>query len=547
LSVENAASLPRSINQLNRDLEAVKILESSEIDANVASFLTLLDIMKEVKVYNLNLSQKILRKIENQSTLSGDDLYQIKKGFEVFSKAANLILEAGKSYETKGHVMSKTYASRLKNPYLIKGHALWLLSNLTVMESIEAVHKLLYLNDDSFRRIFKSTFSANLISPKEAESLTALTDLVSRVSQTLSSRKFQQQVILVRTIVDEIKRSVANNPSTLSLYQEIEENRLSKEISEGRKEFSLNLFMFEDSIVRLLNRATNLLSGFFGNAAGSIKWRKGFLYENREVLNHLKATLNPMDIILEKSYFTATDKFIPGHYGHVALYLGTKAQLEEIGMWNHPKIVPYQKDIEEGKTILEAVRPGVRLSSVEDFSNIDEYTIIRKNENFDSYVQYYEQISRGMQQIGKPYDFNFDISTLNKIVCSELIYIVFGNVNWPTLYRLGRPTITPDDIAEILFRKNTPFKMTEYVASNERQKSVKVGLLEMADLFDYELRAWNGSELKDKSDPSNSFWKKDTKCYRVFSEGHKSDSEDLGKKVCKTSYKEYVYEEQGRQ
>ena len=61
----------------------------------------------------------------------------------------------------------------------------------------------------------------------------------------------------------------------------------------------------------------------------------------------------------------------------------------------------------------------------------------------------------------------FDVSTLDKIVCSELIYITFGNVKWPTEYRLGRPTITPDDVAEILFEKNTKFQIKKFMVSKE--------------------------------------------------------------------------------
>ena len=166
-----------------------------------------------------------------------------------------------------------------------------------------------------------------------------------------------------------------------------------------------------------------------------------------------KKDLQPLDILFEKSPFVLTDKFIPGHYGHVALYLGTQAQLEAIGMWDHPSIVPYQEQIASGFVILEAVRPGVRLTTLENFLNIDELTVVRKKDALDSPEIIREQITRGFEQIGKSYDFNFDISTLDKIVCSELIYIIYGHVNWTTRYRVDRPTVTPDDLGEILSKR----------------------------------------------------------------------------------------------
>jgi len=93
---------------------------------------------------------------------------------------------------------------------------------------------------------------------------------------------------------------------------------------------------------------------------------------------------------------------------------------------------------------------------------------MRKKDVLENSSTLIDQITRGMDQIGKAYDFNFDISTLDKIVCSELIYIMYGNTIWPTQYRLGRPTITPDDVAEILFYKNSKYQMIEFLVSKEQ-------------------------------------------------------------------------------
>ena len=67
-----------------------------------------------------------------------------------------------------------------------------------------------------------------------------------------------------------------------------------------------------------------------------------------------------------------------------------------------------------------------------------------------------------MLQIGKDYDFNFDVETLDKIVCSELIYLVFGNVVWPTKYQLMRNTISPDNVGEILYFLKSKFELKTY-------------------------------------------------------------------------------------
>jgi hypothetical protein len=500
--------------------------------------------MKGVKVHNSELFKKLLEKIQNQNTFSGDDLYLIKRTAEVFFKITTKILQFGKLYEFKSTVMAKTFAYEKMNPELVKAHLFWLSSNLVVMDNIESAHKILYKNGGSFRRIFKSSFDADTITDEEKSSLLAMTKQLRGLRDVLESKRFSHEVILVREISDKIASSLATDQEGLAVLSEIKNNKIAKDISAGRDSFKLVLHGYDDAAVDVFNLATNYLSAFFGNVSGNVHWRKGHLYQNEEVLQMAKKSLIPMDIILEKSPFVLTDKFIPGHYGHVAIYLGTKEQLMALGMWDHPQIIPHREEIEAGKTILEAVRPGVRLNSLAEFLNIDEYTIIRKKDGLNSFAQVSEQITRGMEQLKKEYDFNFDISTLDKIVCSELVYIVFGHVNWPTQYRLGRPTVTPDDIGEILFKKNSNFKMTDYVASTERHKIEKYDINHLADIYGYELRAFDGSPVKDLESPTNSFWKKETKCYTVSSSDNGETKTPHLKRSCKTKYKEYTYEEE---
>jgi hypothetical protein len=529
----------RSLERFQLDLANISIDKTTpmkNIDENLAKFTILKRMTKEVQVHNINLSQKLLTKIQNHNTFSGDDLYLIKRSSEVFFNVSIKMLELGKLYQFKPSVMSKTFASTQMNTDLIKGHLIWLNSNILTMESIENVHKILYLNEKSFRRIFKNSFDPKDITIEQKNSLKAMTNLVDELGEVLASRKFSQQIILIREIADKIAVPLKDDLDAMGALNEIKNNDLATQMARGRKDFNLDLYTYSDATVGVFNKVTNFLSGFFGNVMGRIRSRKGHLYRNESILALTKKSLIPMDIILEKSPFVLTDKFIPGHYGHVAIYLGTKEQLINLGMWTHPDIVPYQADIEAGKTILEAVRSGVRLNSVEEFLNIDEYTVVRKTDGLKSLDQVSEQINRGINQLGKAYDFNFDISTLDKIVCSELIYIVFGHVTWPTRYRFGRPTVTPDDIGEVLFLKNTAFKMTDYVGSTKRQKPIFYDINHLAEIYGYELRAENGGPVLDSMRSSNSFWKKETKCYNV-------SSSEFKKKSCKVTYKEYTYEE----
>jgi hypothetical protein len=163
--------------------------------------------------------------------------------------------------------------------------------------------------------------------------------------------------------------------------------------------------------------------------------------------------------------------------------------------------------------------------------NLDEMLIIRKADNFMNRDLLLSRLNRGFSLIGKPYDFNFDVSTVDKIVCSELIFIVFGNVHWPTQYRLGRPTITPDNIAEIIFQKNSKFKFQSFISGNNKGEVEKLGIDFLAEDLDYQAQADLG------------FKKKFTKCYDVKNNIYDDSSLGSSNRVCETSYVEYSYEE----
>ena len=69
------------------------------------------------------------------------------------------------------------------------------------------------------------------------------------------------------------------------------------------------------------------------------------------------------------------------------------------------------------------MRQGVKLNTLAHFMNIDDLVILRhrelKKDNKNEYLV------RAFTQVGKKYDFNFDVETDKKIVCSEIVYVVF--------------------------------------------------------------------------------------------------------------------------
>lgn len=202
-----------------------------------------------------------------------------------------------------------------------------------------------------------------------------------------------------------------------------------------------------DHVGNLGELAESTVSGVVGNTLGLVETRKGYLTTlPAEDRARIKGAFKPLDVMFEKTPFRLTDKSIPGHYGHVAVWVGTEAELKELGLWDHPSVVPYREKIQSGAGIIEALRPGVEINTFDHFLNIDDLLVIRSSEEM-SREDVRAGVLRAFAQLGKSYDFNFNVESDREIVCSELAFVVFPAIPWPTSKVLGRYSITPDQVA----------------------------------------------------------------------------------------------------
>lgn len=200
-----------------------------------------------------------------------------------------------------------------------------------------------------------------------------------------------------------------------------------------------------DTLIGLERNGVSLFSMVFGNAVGLVETRKGKLLRQGGVADEVRAALRSGDILLEKTPFRLTDKLIPGYWGHAAVWVGSEEELKELEIWDDPAVIPHQEEIRSGRRVVEALRSGVEINKLESFMNIDSLGIMRR--------PVADRQARGrvvlaaLRQIGKPYDFNFDVESKERVYCSKLVYLAYGDLDWPTQKSLGRTTFTPDDVA----------------------------------------------------------------------------------------------------
>ena len=232
------------------------------------------------------------------------------------------------------------------------------------------------------------------------------------------------------------------------------------------------------------------------------------------IANNLRAG----DVIFEKTRFALTDKFIPGNFGHVAIYLESYEALQQLGVFDsatmrlaangmtadeiNARVEVYAAEFAaiaekeqwvrflimrrktfsktfnghplnplllealyrlryEHENVLEALRDGQATSSHEGgvtvnrlahFFYIDDFAAMRLRQRDLPAAKYRANLSRflalALLQYGKPYDFQFDVNTLDAIVCSELIYQSFVDIDFKTGRSLASYTISPDQVAQ---------------------------------------------------------------------------------------------------
>jgi hypothetical protein len=219
---------------------------------------------------------------------------------------------------------------------------------------------------------------------------------------------------------------------------------------------------FVDALDELGKSTVGTLSKIFGNGVGLIETRKGMLLQSEEVERHLLDVLQPLDILLEKTPFRLTDRFIPGHFGHVAIWMGTYEELDRLGIWDdeifaEDRFQAYREMVRTGHSVLEALRTGVELNSLEEFLNVDDLAVLRPRHLEEDEMP--ATLIRAFRQVGKAYDFNFEVETTDTIVCSELPYHVYTGVDWQTDEQLGRFTISPDHVAAEALTDSGPFEL----------------------------------------------------------------------------------------
>jgi hypothetical protein len=202
----------------------------------------------------------------------------------------------------------------------------------------------------------------------------------------------------------------------------------------------------------------------------------------------LKANLKPLDLLFEKRNFTLTNYTIPGHWGHVAIWLGTKEELIANGMWDKDFFIPFKQAIEEGKNIIEIRKKGVQFVSLEHFMNLDEVGVTR----IKSARNQMDEIFRNLaSEMDTPYDFSFNAQTPDKLTCTELVAYTYGNIRWPEYETFIQVSLRPDDVGILSLYDDTPEEFILYLKGHRKAPFEKIAFEGWKKLFNKKVKKLN--------------------------------------------------------
>jgi len=411
----------------------------------LSAFRTLAEQALMLRAETIKVGQRIKSQQERGVPLSGDDLALMNEGLGMHLDIRRDLLRMAEAHEcwldgsdADLKPVGISPAIRRQGVALSLAAALVLYDNYLLAVS-------LFEGDPKLRRILNERDPGYAVHSAELANVTLNYDSVSNRARVRSAIRFFEKES------KQLKTDAAADPDldyAVTLVEQSPSFSMVKKWSPlfviGRKLGFLGAAT-SDTITGLEREGVSLFSMVFGNAVGLVETRKGKLYKKKDVVTEVRANLKAGDILLEKTPFRLTDKLIPGYWGHAAVWTGSEEELKTLGIWDHPVVVKHREEIRKGNLVVEALRSGVEINPLERFMNIDSLGILRKPK-----ITREEQariVIQALRQVGKPYDFNFDVESKERVYCSKLVYLSYSGIDWPTKKSIGRTTFTPDDVA----------------------------------------------------------------------------------------------------
>lgn len=451
--------------------------ELSYQDAQSKMNLDIYQLQQQVE-RSLVFREKVAVNLKQLNALANQDKPFSPKLINQLSQAIALEIELMKpilATAAKHGCWYSEQTAKLDNRIRLKGSMIALATLVSLYDEYGTVFAVISEND-RLRRFLNHADSGYSRDEYLLESLTSMyvdTDMLAYVSDLVHAYHDNQEKITQLAMGDDNLAYLLHMVDTSKSYPVLLQMDFIDIANYRRK---IRRRVTRDTLKEIGRATVNSLSEGFSNAVGNYEERKGLLYQDKAVEHYVSQHLQLGDILLEKTPFRLTDSMIPGHWGHAAIWIGTEQELRAIGLWQNPLVQKYYQEIQQGQLLAESLRTGTQLSHLSDFLNVDDLAIIRPKIPL-TLAQKRSVVLLTLRQIGKAYDFNFDVETTDKIVCSQLVYLAYQDIDWPTESTLGRYTISPDNIATKTL-DDGPLSLTLFYHQGKLQQAHSLNLMQ---------------------------------------------------------------------
>jgi hypothetical protein len=197
----------------------------------------------------------------------------------------------------------------------------------------------------------------------------------------------------------------------------------------------------------VLGRALYGVQEAVGRGLAEIRVRPGHAPSlPKQIRAQVVELLRPGDVLVVRKEFAVTNYFLPGHWPHAALFLGSPSQIAASEIARHPYVQPRLAtlsavtpftavlapdpanawaDGDDHPCVLEAMKDGVQIRSVNSPFNSDSVVVVRPL--LDS-SQVAAALAQALMHEGKAYDFDFDFCASHRLVCTEVVYRAFEGI-----------------------------------------------------------------------------------------------------------------------
>lgn len=257
------------------------------------------------------------------------------------------------------------------------------------------------------------------------------------------------KVLRLRGSVDPVFNEILDLIRRLQDRLEINTSRflIARTRAQGR---SLGTRLGRDLLGKAVYGLQKCVSGFMADKYVKRQHRPGL---PASVEAELQSSLRPGDVIIVRKEHAFTNYFLPGYWPHAALYLGTLGEMQDMQLHEHCHVGRKWSEIEitdpeRSQRVLESMKDGVRIRSLANPFRSDAVAVIRPQLTSQ---QVSDAISRVLQHEGKSYDFDFDFSRSDRLVCTEVVYRSYegiGDISFQLIRRAGRVTLSAEDLLQ---------------------------------------------------------------------------------------------------